>query len=118
MSQPASFLVWRTVEDLIVEFPKCALIGSAFAGFGSPQRFRPEKGEMHVAMTHNACFYVDFIDLATRASCETLAVRSLEIAEFDNGHRRVGIAFEVTSLGNHLSHDFIQVGRNLFGFCA
>lgn len=79
-------------KQVIVEFPKSILIGRTFAGLSRPLRFRAEKGEMPVTQTSFTLFYVRIFDLATRASGETPAEGSLKIAEFDDGHRGVGIA--------------------------
>ena len=44
------------------------------------------------------------IDLAPRASGKSPAVRSLKVAELDDGNRGVGVAFKMAGLADHERH--------------
>ena len=59
---------------------------------------------MHVAKTNQSILNVRFIDLAPRASGESPAERSLEVAELDDGDGRIGVSPKVTSLSRHGVH--------------
>lgn len=59
---------------------------------------------MLITEAHQTGLHVLFIDLAPRASGESPAEGSLEVAEFDDGDRSAGIAFEVARLSHHGIH--------------
>ena len=86
------------VEEIIMIFPESTLVSSAFTGFRSPLRFRPQECEMPVSETNFAGLNVIFIDLTPRVSGKSAAVRSLVIAELDHCDRGIRISFEVVSL--------------------
>ena len=64
---------------------------------------------MLVTETHDTAFDILLIDLATRASGKLPAVRSLKVAELDDGHRGVGVAFKMAGLADHERHQLIWV---------
>ncbi|MBN1454175.1 MAG: hypothetical protein JW963_24370 [Anaerolineales bacterium] len=53
---------------------------------------------MNISQLDLAILYVLFFDLTPRVSGESPAVRSLEIAELDQGHRGIWIAFKMPGL--------------------
>lgn len=90
--------------------PEGILLGGALAGFRCPLRFRPQEGEMPVTETDLPIGDITFIDLATRASGKTAAVRSLEVAELEHHHRGVRIAFKVAGAFDQVDHQFCLAG--------
>ena len=66
---------------------------------------------MLVAQPDYAFLDVLLIDLARRASGESPAVRSLEVAKLDDRHRGIGIPFKVAGLGDDRGHQRFTVNR-------
>jgi hypothetical protein len=91
------------VQPVVVR-PKSSLLGGALAGLGRLLRLRAEKSIVQVAKAGLARFDVRLIDLALRASGKTPAVWSLEVAEFDDGNRRLSISLKVAGLGHDSRH--------------
>ena len=59
---------------------------------------------MQIAEAHNTGIYVLLINLTRRASRKSPAEWSLEVADFDQRHRRARIALEVARRRNRLRH--------------
>lgn len=62
---------------------------------------------MPVSQAHFAIFDIRIFYLTPRVSGKSAAERSLKIAEFDQRHRRFGIAFEVFHLGEQVIHELL-----------
>ena len=60
-----------------------------------------EDNEVNITKLDNTGINIFFLDLAPRASGKFAAVRSLEIAEHDQFHWRIRVAFELTGLLEH-----------------
>lgn len=91
-------------EQEIVVFPEGILLRSALAGFSRPLRLGAEKRKVLIAQPYQAGVDVFLLYLTRRASRESLAKRSLEVAELYDRDRRVGIALEVARLADELRH--------------
>ena len=96
-------------EQKVVIFPKGILVTGTFRGFGRPERFFPQEGEVEVAKTNFTCIYVSGLYLTTRVSGKTPAVGSLKIAELDDRDRGVGITFEMGGVADEVSHELFLV---------
>ena len=95
--------------------PECILVGRTLAGLASPLRLRPQEGKVLVTEAHHATLDILFIDLAPRASGKSPAVRSLKVAEFNEGNRGLGITLEMPGLGYNRRHQLSRVGRLVLG---
>ena len=65
---------------------------------------------MPISDAHLALCYVGFFDLTTRVSGKFATIRSLKIAELNDGDRCFGIAFEMASFANQERHYFLVPG--------
>jgi hypothetical protein len=57
-----------------------------------------------VTEAHKTALDILSVDLAPRASGKLPTVRSLKIAELDQGDWRIGIAFKMAGLAHHKRH--------------
>jgi hypothetical protein len=94
-------------EQKIMVFPKLILVRGALGCLSGPLGFITQKSILEITEAYLAGFYVCFIDLTTRVSCKFAAVGSLKIAEFDNRHRSVGVAFEMACRSDEHGHHFL-----------
>ena len=78
--------------------PKRALFVSTLARLRCPIRFGSEESKMRITKAHNPRLDVGFLNLARRASGKSPAIRSLKIAELDEGDGRVRIPLKVARL--------------------
>ena len=88
-------------------FPKFILVRSAFGGLSRPLRFIAQECILEITKTYLTGIHVFFIDLTTRVRGKFAAVGSLKIAEFDDCHRSVGVAFEMASRSDEHGHHFL-----------
>lgn len=91
-------------EDKVVERPELALLGGALAGLGRPVGLGAQDGEMLVDEAHVTGAHVLFTNSTQRVDGKAPAVRSLEIAELDDGDRGVVGALEVARVGQDEVH--------------
>lgn len=70
--------------------PKLALFSRAFGCFGCLLRFGPDKGKVIVFKAYQSGTVVRLNELASRASGELLAERSLKVTKLFNNDRRTG----------------------------
>jgi len=108
----AVFTILVFIQEIMV-FPKGILFGSALAGFSGPLRFLPQEGEMNISQPDFAGLNVLFFDLTPRASGESPAVRSLEIAKLDQCHRCIWITAEMPGLRHQIGHQRFIPGVRL-----
>jgi hypothetical protein len=91
-------------EEEVVIFPECVLVGCALARLGGGKRFAAQEGEMEETQTDFARCDIIGLDLTPRVSDKFAAEWSLEVAEFDDRHRRIGRADEVPRLASQEAH--------------
>ena len=93
-------------KEQIVICPKLFLFVSTFAGRTSPDGLLSQKCEMDIPQANLPCIDVVLLNLTTRVSGETPAIRSLEIAELDQRDRRIHITNEVAYVGQNSGGNF------------
>ena len=98
------------LEEQVMVLPESILVSGALAGLSGIRGFLPEEGDVPVAEAYFAFFYVVIFDLATRASGKPATVRSLEVAEFDQRHRRLGVSLEMLHLAHDEVHHLLALG--------
>ena len=98
------------LEEQVMVFPESILVSGALASLSGVSRFLSEEGDVPVAEADFAFFYIVVFDLATRASGKPATVWSLEVAELDQGHWRLGVSFEVLHLAHDEVHHLLALG--------
>ncbi len=93
-----------------MELPVRVLVSGTFGSFCCPLRFITQEGEVEIPETDFPRIHIIRDNLATRASGEAFAIRSLVVAEFDQGHLGVGVAHKIGGLADQVFHHLIDLG--------